>query len=296
MHLSQKIAVAITGLWLLSACGSTHSSGRPSPIPSPSTSPAYGDGPRPAPRAQFPLGQGVVKHYESVITDGIAPLPTPMPHVPLGRQEVKHYESLGEDVGGCEHAQLQAVIDGNVYITCSEGPPRWTTRIVAFTRRGRVLATARVPMYAVTRLEAAGTGAVAVTGYNDGAAMRNELSILQATTLRPIVHHRMTDSTFLGVINDRAYIDDYCCFGRGGKYQPATIYSISLKNGSESQPVELAPDPELHSGYPPVGQGAWNYLIGQYFYVVVSPITYRYDVLDLQKPPKRMATPTTAEP
>lgn len=294
MRLPQNIAVAITGLWLLAACGNTHTNGRPSPPSSLSTSLAYG--PRPAPMAQLPLGRGVAKHYESVITDGIAPLPTPMPQLPLGREEVRHYESLGKGARGCESAQLQNIINGTVYITCSEGAPKWTTRIVALTRRGQVLASAHVPIYAVTRMEAAGTSAVAVAGYNDGAAMRNELSILHATTLRPIVNHPMTDSTFLGVIDDRAYIDDYCCFGRGGKYQPATIYSVSLKDGSQSQPVDLAPDPEFHSGYPPVGQGAWNYLIGRYFYVVVSPITYRYDVFDLQKPPKRMATPATAQP
>lgn len=279
MHLPQKIAVAIAGLWLLSGCGSAHSSGRPSPVLS-----------------TAPLAYGVPNHYASVITGGIAPLPTPLPKVALGREEVKRYESIRGVVRGGERPQLQNVINGKVYVTCSEGPPEWTTRIAAFTRGGQILATAHLPMYEVTRMEAAGTSAVAVTGYNDGAAMRNELSILEATTLRPIVRHRMTDSTFLGVINDRAYIDDYCCFGRGEKYAPATIYSISLKDGSESRPVDLAPDPELHSGYPPVGQGAWNYLIGKYFYVVVSPITYRYDVLDLQKPPKRMATPATAQP
>jgi hypothetical protein len=150
-------------------------------------------------------------------------------------------------------------------------------------------------MYAVTRIDAAGTSAIAVTGYKDGAAIRNELSILQAKTLQPIVHHLMTDSRYLGVINGRAYIDDYCCFGHPLKYAPATIYSISLGDGSESRRIDLAPDPDLHSGYPP-GQGASNYLIGEYLYVVVSAITYRYDVLDLRKPPKRMQTPGTPLP
>jgi len=74
--------------------------------------------------------------------------------------------------------------------------------------------------------------------------------------------------------------------------QPATIYSISLKDGSESKHVNFAPDSQAHSGnLQPLGQGENNYLIGTYFYVPIGSVTYRYDVRDVRKPPKRMATP-----
>ena len=216
-----------------------------------------------------------------------------MPPLPLRRKEAEHYESLVKGVHDCEHPQLRNVVDGRLYITCPEG---FAERLFALNRQGEILASTHVAMHQVTKIEAAGTSAIAVTGYNDGAAMRNELSILHAGNLRRIVHHLMEDSTFLGVINGRAYIDDYCCFGRGDKYAPATIYSISLKDATESPRIDLAPDPGLHSGYPPVGQGARNYLIGRYFYVVVSPITYRYDMLNFRTPPKRMGTPATPLP
>lgn len=107
----------------------------------------------------------------------------------------------------------------------------------------------------------------------------------------------MTDSTLLGVIGDRAYIDDWCCFGRPDVYQPATIYSISLKNGSESVHINLAPDPEAHPALQqPLGQGGHNYVIGKHFYVVVGPVTYRYNLFDLHRPPTRLTTaPVSAE-
>jgi len=71
--------------------------------------------------------------------------------------------------------------------------------------------------------------------------MQNQLSILQSTTLKPIVKHRMGDSSFLGVIGDRAYIDDWCCFGRPDAYAPATIYWISLKDAAAAAADENSP-------------------------------------------------------
>jgi hypothetical protein len=155
-----------------------------------------------------------------------------------------------------------------------------------------VLAVRNVSMDGIITIAPAGASALVVTGFNGGAHLRSGLTILHKRTLRLITAGVLSDSTFLGVIGDRAYIDDWCCNGRADVYQPATIYSISLKDGFESKHVDLTPDPESHPGdVQPFGQGEHNYLIGNYFYVVVGPVTYRYDIRNLQKPPLRMATP-----
>ena len=180
-------------------------------------------------------------------------------------------------------------------VLCACGPHSRTTGGTSATSTSSLQTQGIAPMppRAAPTTVPAGTDAIAVSGMNDGAALRGELSLLRATTLKPVVQHPMSDSSFLGVIGDRAYIDDWCCNGRGDTYQPATIYSVSLKDGSESQHTDLAPDPEAHpANLQPLGQGAQNYLISKYFYVVVGPVTYRYDVDYLQRPPKRMATPT----
>ena len=93
-----------------------------------------------------------------------------------------------------------------------------------------------------------------------------------------------------GVVRGRAYIDDWCCFGRCDVYRPATTYSISLQNGTKSERIDLRPHPQAHPGnQQPLGQGEYNYLVGHYLYVVVGFVTYRYDILDLRKPPRRLA-------
>jgi len=61
------------------------------------------------------------------------------------------------------------------------------------------------------------------------------------------------------------------------------------EGGSESKHVDLAPDPQSHSGnLAPLGQGQHNYMQGRYFYVVVTDdnknsMTYRYDVFHLHR-------------
>lgn len=144
-------------------------------------------------------------------------------------------------------------------------------------------------------IEPAGTNAVAITGWIDGATLRSVLSILRTPTLNPVVADDMQDSTYLGTIDDRAYIDDWCCNGRADEYLPATIYSVSLTDGSEGKHVDLAPDPQAHpAASQPLGQGEHNYMIGSYLYVVVGSVTYRYDVRDLNRGPTRLSTPPSS--
>lgn len=142
-----------------------------------------------------------------------------------------------------------------------------------------------------TYLRPAGDAAISVFWTDDGASLVDRLLFVTAVTLKPIMDEPASDSLFLGTIGNRAYIENFCCFGRPDVYEPATIYSISLKDGSASESVDLAPDPQAHPpAAQPLGQGEWNYLIGKYFYVVVQNITYRYDVTNLSLPPVRMKT------
>lgn len=150
-------------------------------------------------------------------------------------------------------------------------------------------------MNGINSILPAGNGAIAISGWVDGAALFQQMTILRTSTMRPIMK-TATDSTFLGVRGDHGYIDDWCCFGRSDVYRPATIYSISLKDGTESPRVELAPDPELHpANEQPLGQGEHNYMVGDFLYVVVGPVTYRYDLRDLKKVPLRLTTSPAAQ-
>ena len=178
----------------------------------------------------------------------------------------------------------------------STGDSTWHAAARSSSWIGACMCFARKPllMYQIQSIEPAGAHAIAVFGYTDGAALQNQLAILNSTTLKPIVAHAMGDSTFLGVIGDRAYIDDWCCNGRTDQYSPATIYSVSLKDGTGSKHVDLAPDEQSHPpNLVPPGEGEHNYMLGHYFYVVVTDdnrnsITYRYDVFHLNRPPVRM--------
>lgn len=146
-------------------------------------------------------------------------------------------------------------------------------------------------MSGVNAIVSAGSRVIAVEGFVGGASLREELIFLRARSLT-YLSGPFHDNTFLGVIGDRAYIDDWCCNGRPDVYRPATIFSISLADGSAGPSTDLAPEQELHSKeHTPLGQGEHNYMIGRYFYVVVDAITYRYDLVNLQAAPMRLATP-----
>ncbi|MEO9170909.1 MAG: hypothetical protein ABI282_11875 [Candidatus Baltobacteraceae bacterium] len=184
----------------------------------------------------------------------------------------------------CDAVDVVRTLNDQLFIGCHLG------RIALLnTSNGRVLRSTGLRLQGINEIVPAGNTAIAVQGWNDGAALRSDLSILRVATFRRINRESMTDSTFLGTIGNRAYIDDWCCFGRPDVYRPATIYSVSLADGSQSEPVDLRPDPEEHPArLQPLGQGENNYLIGTFLYVPVGENTYRYDILNLGHPPVRL--------
>jgi hypothetical protein len=191
----------------------------------------------------------------------------------------------------CTAAGIAKLVNGILYVGCPE------TIAILDRANGRVAHKRRIGIYGFNAIVPAGDGAVVVEGWNDGAALSNDMAILDKNTLKPIADGQMTDSTFLGVVGDRAYVDDWCCFGRPDRYRPATIYSISLKDGSASEPIDLVPEPDLHPArMQPLGQGESNYLKGTSFYVVTPNFTYRYDVRNLKRLPERTVTQTTNVP
>jgi outer membrane protein assembly factor BamB len=193
----------------------------------------------------------------------------------------------------CNVASLARVINGILYVGCPD------TIAILDRSGGQVRHKQSIGIYGFNAIVPAGNGAIVVEGWNSGAALRSDMALLDKNTLHHITDRQMTDSTFLGVIGDRAYVDDWCCFGRADQYRPATIYSISLKDGSASEPVDLYPEPDLHpANAQPLGQGERNYLKGDSFYVVTTIYTYQYDVNNLNAPPIRTITPSnsTASP
>lgn len=185
----------------------------------------------------------------------------------------------------CSVARKAEVVIGALYVGCAG-------KVAVLSQTdGHTIREHSVGMDGIDGIVSAGNRAIVVQGWNGGAALRTDMEILDKTTLNPIGDRQMIDSTFLGVIGDRAYIDDWCCFGRPDQYRPATLYSISLNDGSATKPVDLYPEPDLHPArLQPLGQGEHNYMQGVYFYVVTPNYTYRYDVRNLNAPPNRTAS------
>jgi hypothetical protein len=185
---------------------------------------------------------------------------------------------------GAARAQEAIAFHSSIYVGCSDG------KVVRLNQRMERIRARRFGLSFVN-VRGVGKDVLAVSWVEDGASLVNRLLLVNAATLRPIIDQPMSDSTLLGVIGDRAYIDDWCCNGRADVYEPATIYSISLKDGTSSERIDLAPDPQTHPGSAqPLGQGEWNYLIGTHLYVVVQDTTYRYDMRHLNRPPAPMKT------
>jgi hypothetical protein len=208
----------------------------------------------------------------------LAPKPVPLDSPdPAALERAKRAKVCGGDF-----TTVADDIGGKIFVGCAQG------EVFVLDRDMRKLRSAGTQMR-VDSIMPAGSNAVAVYGTVDGASLRSMLTLLDAQTLRPLMQQGFTDSTYLGVYRGRAYIDDWCCNGRADTYAPATIYSVSLKDGTESEHVDLAPDPQEHPArFAPIGQGESNYRIGKYFYVHVEEITYRYDLTDLKQPPVRM--------
>lgn len=217
----------------------------------------------------------------SIVTVGVAPESTKV--TMLSRADSLRYAAMAARIAPCEYAWSTASIRGTRYIGCNGNG-----MLIALgpTRRSH----AKVEMGGINSIVSIGTHDIGVSG-SCCEPIRSMAVILDERTLRPILHRPLIDSTVLGVVGDRIYIDDWCCNGRGDVYAPATIYSISLADGEESPHTDLKPDPQFHpADQQPLGQGGDNYLIGTSFYVVVGPVTYRYDVRDLQRAPTRLAT------
>ena len=85
-------------------------------------------------------------------------------------------------------------------------------------RTGHIVRASRLPLEAVNDIVPASKSVIVVKAWADGATLHNELFILNGATLRAIVSGSFTDSTFLGVIGGRIYIDDWCCNGRGDEH------------------------------------------------------------------------------
>ncbi len=244
---------------------------------------------------------------QTVATSRVAspsPIPTaglpvaPSPVVPEADQGLLALAKKARVCGPGAFVSTAAEVNGQLYIGCRNVATAHGVggAVLVVDSDMRTLHSLPTWMYSVESVTAAGAHAIAVSGYTDGAAMENQLLIIDSAHLKPIVKHALSDSTLLGVIGDRAYIDDWCCFGRADRYAPATIYSVSMNNGDESKHINLSPDPHAHpANLAPLGQGEHNYMQGHYFFVVVTDdnknsITYRYNVFRLDAPPVRMRT------
>lgn len=191
--------------------------------------------------------------------------------------------------GSCDRQDLVRIIYGRMYFACAA-----TVEIIE-PHSNRVFRSTHLATDTIGEIEPAGDSAIAVMGSRDGAMIVDDLFFLDARTLKQINKQQMSDTLFLGVIGDRPYLDNLCCFGRSGEYRPATIYTMSLRNGSTTVPVDLRPDADGHAAdQDPPGQGDRSYLIGRTFYLVVYDpryhvdFAYRYDITRLDRPPVRM--------
>lgn len=109
-------------------------------------------------------------------SQGAAPGPTPLSPSIQGQPEAAFYKKLASRVIHCEYAQAERTIDRKVYVGCSGGD------IAVFDDHNRLIVSGSVPMYQINDILPAGADAIAVSGVNVGAALRNELSILRART------------------------------------------------------------------------------------------------------------------
>lgn len=209
-----------------------------------------------------------------------------LPHAPLpvrlespDRKAFAHAKSVklcGDDV-----AIVADRTGDTVFVGCAGG------RLFELDSEMRELRSTDVHLH-VNAIMPAGADAVAISGASGGATLLNVVTIRKMQSLAAVMPDA-SDVTYLGTYDGRAYIDDWCCNGRADTYEPATIYSVSLKDGTASKETDLRPGPQEHpANLAPIGQGESNYLIGKYFYVHVEQVTYRYDVTNLNKPPLRM--------
>ncbi len=174
----------------------------------------------------------------------------------------------------------------DLIVGCSGGQ---VVRIDA--RSGHVLAVGGAfDVHQISSIVHIGSCALAIEGWEDGAALRNETEIVGCKRLQPILSEQ-TDTTILGSIENVAIVDDWCCFGRPDVYRPATIYRVDLTTGATTPEVDLAPEPNRYPPHMrPLGQGSEAILEGGALYLRVDHALYAYgNPFALASSPQRIA-------
>lgn len=163
-----------------------------------------------------------------------------------------------------DHRDLLAGCDGGtlVRISASSG---------TILRRAHVLSTQRI-----AKIEPLGPCSFGVTGWSDGAALVESMSIVECRDFRPIVPQR-NETDIIGAVGDTAILDDTCCFGRPDVYRPATIIRANLSTGEVSDPLDLRPEPARYpANSRPLRQGSRVFLDGGDLYLAVDHALYDY--------------------
>lgn len=163
-------------------------------------------------------------------------------------------------------------VGSDVYVECA---PDVLIRLDASTGTLRARSSVFKDGARVSSIAELSNGAIAVTGWADGATLTQQLSLVRRSDLRHIIPQR-SDTEALGAVGATAVLNDYCCFGRPDEYRPATILLVNLLDSTIADPIDLRPDPDYFTSPRPVGQDANAAVIGSSLYLSVAPMLYDY--------------------